>query len=244
MVVILSFCNDLTYSTIVHAKPKTQNYSIRPLLFEFKHNHPNFISSVDLEYLHNDHLTNRFNTSKLIKPQNHTFMDIVTKMAEDETLRDETIPNDTTEIRGARNTLKKVKTEENLKFAEKSFKDSLGFFANIRKENESQPNLKIRPNPSSDLLRNSSLKPQSTDRKGAGRLRAEKGKLDIQDIVLFKYLTNEEKIKMFKGLSFITSKRSKSKHLSAYSELERELIDNHDWSNYRQRILLLYYTEF
>ena len=218
---------------IVHAKPKTKNYSIRPLLFEFKHNHPHFISSTDLEYLHNENMITRFNSSKLVAPENHEFMDIITKMNEVETPREQAVQSedpDETNLKG----ITRVKTKENLKFAQKSFMESLGFFAEIRKEAHSQSAQIIRPKTATiEHLHRPETKENS--RKNSRKLRFSQGKLDIQDLVLFRYLKNEEKAKMFRSLGFMLTKTSKSKHLQIYNDLERELTEKHDWSKYQQR---------
>ena len=160
-------------------------------------------------------------------------MNIIQRMNEQETPREPTIQQeDTEEDRPKKMT--RVKTKENLKFAQQSFMESLGFFAEIRKEAHTQSAQTIRPKTATigDLHR-----PDAKEklRRSSKKLRFAQGKLDIQDIVLFRYLKNDEKVKMFRSLGFILSKISKSKHLQVYNELEKDLIEKHDWSLYRQR---------
>lgn len=179
-------------------------------------------------------MISRFNSSKLVEPVNHEFMDIITKMneLETETPREEVVQSE--EPEESKPKMTRVKTKENLKFAQKSFMESLGFFAEIRKDAHSQSAQTIRPKTATiDHLHKADSKEKA--QKNTRKLRFAKGKLDIQDLVLFKYLKNEEKVKMFRSLGFILSKTSKSKHLQIYNELEKDLTEKHDWSKHQQR---------
>ena len=165
-------------------------------------------------------------------------MDIIQKMNELDSPREQAAQSEDIDETKSK-TMTRVKTKENLKFAQQSFMESLGFFAEIRKDAHSQSAQTIRPK-TATIESSHRADAKEKAQKSLRKLIFAQGKLDIQDLVLFRYLKNEEKIKMFRSLAFILSKTSKSKHLQIYNDLEQKVTEKHDWSKHQQRNIEYY----
>lgn len=220
------------YFLLVKNDKKPNLSALKTLTFEVKQKTQPIFSLANPEYFQQNRLSqvaSHFDSSKIVLPENHTFMDLITAMERNEHFDKAASSNMTDSRMTHTSRLGCEKSLVNLAFAEKSYRSSIVFAPELRKESDMPPVRYIMPRSSS-----MELPRKGVMQKPLVRTAPKRETSGINDIIAFEQLKDHQKLNSLAGLAFVVSKRSKSKYLSMYYELVRETASKHDWSKYRK----------